>query len=440
MAELKTEVKEKTILHNFETHPIMVCGNALVLSRPEKTSIILSERDCLAGSHKIKMAKLFTSKEETCPIHKCPLEKSNINSELDVYHFYTENLKKDKMHIFISMKDREKIKLEIYDRVAIEGYVLKIPSGKTMANDGIFCTKIAEYIEPIESQTSMLTKQDVIEQFGLDLPSLDMPKGMFNDYKHALLLSTVHTGITEICVGNPGTDKSSFGYLMIELAGGAFVDSNLATDVGLIGMACRGENGFFFAGGAIFAARDKLLVCDEIDNMIRKNPAFLKKLNGITGNHKISFRKGNVNFEDDFNVSLIAFANPIYGRFQTNPKSQIYQTFRENPEMLSRCHFIWALSCRVNPDNTREYDKKALRIYLQQARQMKVADKDITPEGKKAIMELHKKNISDERGHRKITDLCIAEAKLSLHKTVTVEDVQNIARLYETQNKLLNGR
>lgn len=438
---LKAETKQEKILHSFETKEIIIYPQVLILSRPEKTSIIYSERNCKAYDHKINMAKLFTTKEDTCPIHGSELEKSPTSSELDVYHFYAEDMEKDRIHIFILPEERQKLKLEIYEKIAIEGYKLKIPSSKTMANDGVFCTKMAEYIEPISNQTSMLTKQDVIEQFGLDLPSLSLSKEDFDNYKHSLLLSTIHTGLCIISCGNPGTVKSSYGYLMIELAGGAFVDANNSSDVGLIGMACRGENGFFFSGGAIFAARNKgVLVCDEIDNMIKKNPAFLKKLNGIVGNHKISFRKGNVNFEDDFNVSLVAFANPIYGRFQTKPESQIKQTFRENPEMLSRSHFIWALSCRVNPNTIREYNKEALKVYLQQARQMKVTEKDITPEAKIAIMELYKKNIQDERGHRKITDVCIAEAKFSHHKQVMVEDVASVAQIFATQNKLLTMR
>ena len=432
---------EQKVQYSFERKEKMIqAPYCLILSRPEKTSLIYSERNCPAYNHTIKMVRLFTSTFDTCPIHGSELEKSITSETLEAYHFYTENLKKDKLHIFISAEDRDRLKLDIYDKVAVEGYLLKIPSGKAQANEGIYCTSINEFIEPIENQTSMLSKQDVIEQFGLDLPSLSLSKKDFDNYKHALLLSAVHVGLTQIVVGDPGLCKTEYGFSLKELVDTAYVDSNLASDAGLIGMAVRDSQGFFFSAGAIFSARNSLLICDEIDNMIRKNPAFLKKLNNIQGNQRISFRKGNINFEDDFNMSMVAFANPIYGRFQTIPHNQIKQTFRENPEMLSRCHFIWALSCRTNPNTIREYDKKAIRIYIQQARRFKVSEKDITPEAKSAIIELYKKNINDSRGHKKITDLCIAEAKFSFHKTVNVEDVRSIAQIYETQNKLLSSR
>ena len=131
--------------------------------------------------------------------------------------------------------------------------------------------------------------------------------------------------------------KTEYGISLKKLTSGAFVDATNATEVGLIGMAVKNYEGygFHFEGGAIFDARNKIVIVDEADKTV--NFSFFRHLLTILANKLIDFRKGNIKYhEDNFNVSFIGFGNPIWTRFQGIPKVEIDQTFRRNKELLSR--------------------------------------------------------------------------------------------------------
>jgi hypothetical protein len=435
---LKTEEK---IMFNYELTQQVLCGNLRVLSQPSIMGLKIAERSC-PGGHKIKVAKLFAVEEAECPTHKCEYEKSKSHYTIDAYEFYVENMKKDKLHIFMLPEEREKHKLDIYDRINIDGYKIETATSKNTTSKGLFCIRAEVYEESPSSQKSMLTKSDVIEQFGLDSPSLMMTTGMFEAYKHSLILSAIHKGINILVVGNPSLNKSRYAKLLKDLAGGIFVDSQTCSEAGMLGMAVRdySSSGFHFEGGAIFQAKaGGLLTADELDKMFAST--FLSKLNGITGNNYLKFDKGTCHFEDDqFFVSFVGFANPIHKWFQTNPKLQIEQTFRQNSEFLSRSHFIWALTCKVNSKTKRKYNIEQLKIYIKHAKQIKITEDDITPEAQEAMRILSDSNLADDRFDKKLQDLCIAEAKFSLHHKVLAEDVAEVAKLLEYQKASLHSR
>ena len=84
-----------------------------------------------------------------------------------------------------------------------------------------------------------------------------------------------------------------------------------------------------------------------------------------------------------------------------------------------------------------EYDMNSLKIYIQQAKNIKITDKDIDEDAKREMQKLYKLNITDERFYKKLTDLVIAEAKFSLHKRVTLQDVLEVEKIIEIQKKML---
>lgn len=455
-AELKVQQKSE---FNFELmKKEVIFLNLLVLSKPEKTRLKYAETRCLQGEHTLKAIELFTIQSKECPLHKSELAKTANHSLIEVYTFYAQASDGSKLTIFVP-SDKLNIKLDIYNRINVRGFDSDIKGkGNGVYGIGIFVDpkisklssvpkQIEMYEEVVSNQKSMLTKEDVIEQFGIDIPRLNLSNEAFSAYKHGLLLPTIHSGINCLTIGNPGSFKSSIGLEMKELSNGAYVDSTLATGAGIIGSATRDYQGHHLEGGIIFAARNekgksgKVLVLDELDKMVMSNSFFLKPLNGILANHHLSYHKANIAFDDEFNTSFIGFGNPIYGRFQGVPYNEIMQTFRNEKTFISRMHLIFALRCS-NPDPTtvREYDMNSLKVYLNQARNIKVTEKDITPEAKAEMQKLYAQNINDERFYSKLKDLCIAEAKFSLHSKVELSDVLEIEKILKIAKEMLYAR
>lgn len=439
--QLTTLQREETTPLNYELNNKVEYLNLLVLSKPEILRLRVLETKCPHNNHRIKVVKLFSLDDKICPIHHLELDKSSKLSQLEVYAFYVQG-KEDKFAIFIPA-DKFKTKLgnvDIYNRINISGFDINVQTkNKGIFNKGALANLVDNYEEQISNQRSMLQKGEVIELFGIDKPKLNMSDNDLLAYKHALLLPLVQTGINILTIGNPGTMKTEFALTIKELSGGAYIDATNASDVGLIGMAVRNydNNGYHFEGGAIMSAKGKALIADEGDKTVTFS--FFRHLNSITANHFLSFRKGNVHYEDDkFFVSCYVFGNPIYTRFQNIPKTEIDQTFRHNKEFLSRMHLIFALNCKEpDPKAIRQYDLNSLKIYIQQARAIKITERDIEEDAKEEMHKLYKENVNDERFFKKLTDLVIAEAKFSFHNKVTIEDVKAIREILDVQRKML---
>jgi hypothetical protein len=434
--------QQEEISYPFQMQKTLLVPNLLVLSKPELLRLRVSEARCPHG-HSVRTIKLFALDDKVCSFHNVSLEKNEIVSQVEVYSFYARS-GDDRINLFIPVQEL-KIKLDIYKRINVEGFDLCVQTkSKGIFTKGLFIKNIEPYEEKASEEKPTITKEQVIETFGQDKPRLNLPPEVFTAYKHALLLSEVQIGLNLLVVGNPGTDKTEYAMVIKDLAGGAYVDSTNATDVGLIGMAARNEmnNGYHFEGGAVMSAKNRVLVVDEADKVY--DSSFFRRLNGVTGNHLMSFNKGNVHFEDtEFYVSFVGFANPIHTRFQAGqiPKMQIEQTFRNNKEFLSRMHLIIALSCG-KPDSTQIKDSNfsAIKTYLSYCKSLKVTEKDILPEARAEMLKFYQKHIEDERFFKKLSDLVIAEAKFSMHEKATLEDVREIEKLIDVQSSLLYTR
>lgn len=435
---LKTQ--RQAPLFNFELNQQTTYFNLVLLSKPEIIRLRYAETRCPQG-HSVRIIKLFSLDEKVCPQHNCELEKTFTYSQIELFSFYAEAAD-DKVNIFIP-KEQLKLKLDISNRINVKGYDVSVQTKtKGIFQRGIFVEtspNIEIYEEKFDNQKSMLTKDDAIELFGADLPSLNLSKHDLFQYKHGLLLSTVTEGINILVIGNPGTIKTEFALTLKEITRGAYVEVPNATDTGLIGMAVKNYDGlgYHFEGGAIFDAKNNLLCVDEADKT--EHYSFFRHLNGIMANQTIDFRKGNVKFHDsDFKISLCAFGNPLNGRFNSIPKMEIDQTFKRNKEFLSRIHLTFALNCsEPDPSTIREYDKDSLKIYIRQARAIKLTEKDIPAEVKEQMRKLYKLNIGDERFYKKLQDLVIAEAKFALHKQISMEDLNEVEKILEVQKRLL---
>ena len=415
--------------------------NILLLSKPEVMRLRIAEATCPKG-HKVKVIKLFALDEKVCPKHNIELNKTAIYSQIEVYNFAVQ-AKETKLNIFIpttQLKDE----LDIHNRINVQGFDVSVQTkSKGIFTRGVFVEAsqgIEKWQEENNTEKLHLTKKDMIDLFLSNRPRLNYPEEILSAYKHALFLPLVHCGLNMLVVGEPGTLKTEAALQAKEISGGAYADVPNATEVGLIGMALKNfDGGFTFEGGAIFDAKNNTLFLDEAEKVM--NAAFYRHLNGILANHNLDIRKGNIKYHDDkFFMSFEGFGNPIHSKFQTMPKVEIEQTFRHNKEFLSRMHLIFALKGKgSDPRNKKALDLSPMKAYIRQARQLQITEEDLSQEVKDEIYSLYKENPNDERFHKKLTDLVIAEAKFSLHKKATVGDVREIEKLIHIQNRLLHG-
>jgi hypothetical protein len=438
------KVQERTDFNYAINKREVIYANTLILSKPEILRLRVAETRCPKG-HSVKMIKLFALEDKVCPQHNVALDKSAIFSQLEVYSIYVQT-KEAKMNVFIP-SDKLTQELDIYNKINVKGYDVSVAGkSKGIFTRGVFVTE-SQFIEKSEeekaNQKSMLSKYEVVDLFLSNLPKLNYPDDVWNGYKHGLLLSLVYNRLNILVIGEPASNKTETALQMKEIAGGAFIDSTNATDVGLIGMAVRNYNdsGYHFEGGAVFSAKSRALYVDEMDKVAHFS--FFRHLNSITGNNFISFRKGNVAYEDtNFFVSFVGFGNPLHTYFSSPPREEIKTVFRHNKEFLSRMHLMFGIKGDKQKDIPSRKKKLAIpqiSVYINQARQMNVTEDDITPEAESEMQVLYKENINDSRFYKKLTDLVIAEAKFSLDKKVKVEHVKEVEKLLSIQNRLLHG-
>jgi len=433
----KTEIE-----YNYEVNKKVEYKNLLLITTPKIVRLKYEEKTC-PEAHKIKMVKAFAVDEDFCPIHgEKLLSNGNQAGEIELVTFKAVDENKNEIYCF-APKEIMLDGIDIYYKFNGSGYDVSVAGKKNMSFVGVLLTEIKAYKQEIQ-ETSNLTPEEAIQMFMSYRPPLKYPDYIQNNYKHALLLASVHIGLNILVIGTPGTLKTETALALKEITGGAFVDVPNATTVGVIGSTSRnsitGQDEF--TPGAIFDARDNLLLVDEIDKA--PETKFFQVFNSLIANHAFEYRKGQIKyFNDDFYISFIGFGNPIGTFFNTTPIIDIRRTFAKNKEFLSRMHLMFALKSQGKPELTDFFAdtstvNKALHDFVMSRRKIQVLG--FEPDAKEEMLKFRDKKweeYNELRFDKNLVDLCIAEAKFNGHEKITLKDVINVEQLYATQDALL---
>jgi hypothetical protein len=422
---------------------ITMQNELLVLSVPSNEQLAYQQLECPNG-HKINLIKLFSKDDKYCPLCQEKFITRDVPTEtIGVYHYFVRNKKQEKMEIY----SLEPININIYDKINIKegNEIVIITKHNATFNNGIFVRKadhINKYKKEMIVQRSFLTKELVIQEFMSNRPRINYDWKYVSAWRQAMFLAMVKTGISILTIGAAGIGKSEMALQIKEITDGAYIDTPLTSSVAIIGTAIRDFNGgYHFEGGAIFQAKDNVLIVDEVEKMQDYN--YLRQINGILANHNFTYRKANIFYEDPkFYVSFIGSGNPRTrnANFNGIPKYIIDNTFMQNPEFLSRMHLIFAFKNKgmITDEMKPKVNIEGLRGFVNYAKSIVVKQPDefILKKISELVQEYASKT-NDIRAYAKVLELCEAEAKLNLSDRITEREVNEIRELLNISQELL---
>ncbi|MDR0309353.1 MAG: minichromosome maintenance protein MCM, partial [Candidatus Methanoplasma sp.] len=183
--------------------------------------------------------------------------------------------------------------------------------------------------------------------------------------------TTIRGDMHVLLVGDPGVAKSQILRYMSTLAPrGIYASGKSASAAGLTAAAVKDEFGdgrWTLEAGALVLA-DKGLACiDELDKMTSQDRSSLHE---AMESQRISVAKAGITATLQCRCSLLAAANPKYGRFETEGAS-ITNQIDLPPALMSRFDLIFVLTDKPNAKADRELTAHILNVHRRgQARQM----------------------------------------------------------------------
>jgi len=297
------------------------------------------------------------------------------------------------------------------------------------------------------------------------------------DIKKALLLLLVGgvnkvsnglkiRGNINICLmGDPGVAKSQLLSYIDRLAPRSqYTTGRGSSGVGLTAAVMKdsmtGE--MILEGGALVLADQGVCCIDEFDKMMDGDRTAIHE---VMEQQTISIAKAGIMTSLNARVSILAAANPAYGRY--NPKKSIEHNIQLPAALLSRFDLLWLIQDKPSHDNDRKLaehityvhmhlehpplkfkpiDMAAMRKYIALCQQKEpVVPKELTDYITAAYVELRKESrrsqdttFTSARTLLSILRLATALARLRLAETVMADDINEAMRLMEMSKDTLN--
>ncbi|MEK6918224.1 MAG: minichromosome maintenance protein MCM [Nanoarchaeota archaeon] len=254
-----------------------------------------------------------------------------------------------------------------------------------------------------------------------------------------------------LLIGDPGVAKSVTLDFMAKISPkGRYVVGKSASGAGLTATVVRDEylRGWSLEAGAMVLANKGLVCIDELEKM---DPNDRSAMHEAMEQQTITISKANVQATLRAETSVLAAANPKFGRF--DPYQSIAQQIDLPPTLINRFDVIFTLRDLPNRDKDEKIASHVLREHIKQGEEMTiprdlfrkyiayskqrvrpVLGEEAINEIKKFYVELRNKPVSSDSALRPIPisarqlqaliRMAEASAKLRLSEVVSIEDAK----------------
>ncbi|XP_033226827.1 DNA replication licensing factor Mcm7 [Belonocnema kinseyi] len=297
------------------------------------------------------------------------------------------------------------------------------------------------------------------------------------DVKKALLLLLVGgtdkkkgdikiRGNINICLmGDPGVAKSQLLSFITRLSPRSqYTTGRGSSGVGLTAAVMKDPltGQMMLEGGALVLADQGVCCIDEFDKMADVDRTAIHE---VMEQQTISIAKAGIMTRLNARVSILAAANPAYGRY--NPKRTIEQNIQLPPALLSRFDLLWLIQDRANRDNDHKLaehityvhrhcaqpptevvamDMNLMRKYIAMCKKNEpTVPEDLSDFIVESYVEMRRdsrnsqdKTFTSARNLLAILRLATALARLRLSDIVEKDDVKEANRLLEMSKHSIN--
>jgi replicative DNA helicase Mcm len=434
------------------------CGTIMSLSQTREDDVLQEPKKCYSCGYKGKFTEIDSDYRtfQTIKVQERSEDMADRSSARDIT-IYISGSWTEKEHQFMFNPGND---------VIIEGIVRKIFNKKNNKKnrevrlylEASYCStdkSKKDFTVTPEDEKQIWELRDRYEKDIIHIVSQNISHQIvgMEDIKLGLACCLVNAGsgkhITHtLIIGDPSAGKSIVSEDAIRFVQNpSWVSGKSSSDVGLTASVIRDElsGQWSLRAGALPLSNNSISNLDELDKMPDKN-ALLEPMEKKT----VTVNKAGVNGSLSAATGIIATANPKYGRFQEGRK--ILDQINLDSFLVSRFDLLFAIKndtsqlgniissvvdvmVDVEDDEMElsyeKIDEELLRKYFSYARNIKpVGTKELKQHMKTFIAESFQEYSNvDGRVARSIPKLMYAIAKLRLHQTILVEDLEEAVRL-----------